>query len=413
MIYPRKLKPRILNQLNSDLVLVITGMRRVGKTFLMQDIFQQITGRNKLFLDLEKPENRRVFEKDNYQATIRNLEFLGLQLFPRQPGEEINLKQRVWIFIDEIQNLRFLPQMVKYMVDHYQIKFVVSGSSSFYLKNLFSESLSGRKLILKLSPLDFGEYLIFKQAYSGQFYDNFADLWNLNTEMITTQYLPLFEEYLSVGGFPQVVLEPDESQRKRLWLDILDSYLSIDVRALSDLRGISELEKLIKVLPARMGSKVDVTKLSREVGVSRQTMNNYLEFLEKTFIIDLVSPFSKSADREIVGAKKVYLEDCGLASVIGNFSEGQRFENYVFNSLVDRYPMNYYQRKTGAEIDFVLDKQIGIEAKLFADAGDYQRLQKLAKRLGLSQYWVVSQKVTNTGSRQILPGLLLGFLTQP
>ena len=141
-------------------------MRRVGKTFLLQDLFNQITTKNKIILDLEKPENRQIFSEESYNAINQNLKLLGLSLVDKEPGQAQINTQRAWVFLDEIQYLKKVAPIIKYLSDHYWIKFIVTSSSSFYLKNLFSESLSGRKIIFTLSPLDFSEFLKQKSLTS-------------------------------------------------------------------------------------------------------------------------------------------------------------------------------------------------------------------------------------------------------
>ena len=130
----RKLYSSIKPFIDSQEAIVVTGMRRVGKTTLLLHILNNLKSKNKIFLDLENPLNQRYFEEPNYERILDAFRFLGL-----------NIKERGYVFLDEIQFIKNLPSVVKYLSDHYKIKFILSGSSSFYIKNLFSESLSGRK----------------------------------------------------------------------------------------------------------------------------------------------------------------------------------------------------------------------------------------------------------------------------
>jgi predicted AAA+ superfamily ATPase len=131
MIKPRPIIDRIRPYYDSPEAIIVTGMRRTGKTTLLRLIFSQINSANKIFLDLENPLNRRYFEESNYEKIKSTLEILGL---------DFTIKAN--IFIDEIQFVRTLPSIIKYLIDHYQAKFFLTGSSSFYLKNLCSESLT-------------------------------------------------------------------------------------------------------------------------------------------------------------------------------------------------------------------------------------------------------------------------------
>ena len=300
---------------------------------------------------------------------------------------------------------------MKYLSDHYEAKFVVTGSSSFYLKNLFSESLSGRKILFHLSPLDFGEFLIFKNMKNIPSVHSFQQLTEYNTKMMCSIYEPFFNEYLQTGGFPQAVVAENPEKRKTLLYEILHSYLIIDVRTLSDLKGITELEKLVRLLPSRIGQKLDISKIASETGISRQTVNTYLTFLENTFVIARVRPLSKSPDREISVVPKLYFIDVGLGSVLSGISDGQRLENAVFSQLTNHYNVHYYQRKSGAEIDFILDKRIAVEIKTFATRSDCQKLSRLVNDLDIPEYYVFTQNLGKEKIPNILPAFLLGFLS--
>lgn len=398
-----------MREVSHDLVIVITGARRVGKTYLLRDLLNTIKSPNSLYLDLEKPENLAIFKEENFEAILTNLKSLGLKVKEKKIEEENDPTARAFLFLDEIQVNPKLPPIIKYFSDHYQIKFIVTGSSSFYLKNLFSESLSGRKLVFRLFPLDFGEYLVFRNLEPPSFVNSFEELLKLDTQMIFLKYQRFFEDYLKTGGFPQVVLEGNTSRQQKLLKDILYSYLALDVKNLSDFRNLDEFEKLVQILPARVGQKIDLTKIASEVGISRPTVKNYLNFLEDTFIVSQIKPFSLSKDREISATPKLYFCDPGLANALFDLSAGQKLENTVFNHLVKHFEIRFYQKKSGAEIDFVADAQLAFETKVFGDYRDLNRLSRLVNSLKLSSGYVFSQKISHPKPSQILPALLLGF----
>lgn len=410
MIYPRKIKKLILEQMENDLTVVITGMRRVGKSFLLFDLFQTIKSEKKLLLDLEKAENRVVFKEEGIEAIVRNLEVLGLKLSEKIHGQKSPEKNRSYLFLDEIQNLPKLNSTLKYLTDHYQLKLIVTGFSSFYLKNLFSESLSGRKNVFELFPLDFGEFLIFRNIPVAPRVKDLKELASFNTKMMILRYQPLFEEYLLTGGFPQIVLADTKTDKGKLLKDILDSYIQIDAKTLSDFKSLDDLEKTVLLLPPRVGQKIDFSRLSSEVGISRPTLTAYLRFLQDTFVSFLLYPYSKSPDREISSQPKLYFCDNGLALALGQLGQGQLLENYIYNSLYPHFSLNYYQRKSGTEIDFIVDKKIGLEVKTFGNSRDFNRLRRTGKALGLDSCFLMSQKTGEGQSKEILPAFLLGFL---
>lgn len=411
MIYPRKIKNKILKEFDNDLIIVILGMRRVGKTYLLYDLFNQIKTKNKIFLDLEKPEDRQIFNEENLEAIINNLKILGINLKEKRPGKKNINKERAWIFLDEIQYLKKIPSILKFLTDHYQIKFIVTGSSSFYLKNLFYESLAGRKIIFNLYPLDFGEFLIFRNKKNIPKAFSLKELTHLNTKMVYSLYQPLFEEYITTGGFPQAVLTDSKEKIKNLLLEIINSYIFIDIKTLANFKEIENLEKLIYLLPSRIGQKLEISKLASEINISRETTKNYLSFLENTFIIQRIKPFSLSPDREISAIPKLYFIDNGLSQIFTPISEGQILENIVFSHLLRKFNfINYYQKKSGPEIDFIIDKKIAVEVKSFADQSDYRKLKKTADFLKIKEFYLFSKKISVNSNKNILPIFLLGFL---
>lgn len=357
--------------------IVITGMRRVGKTTLLRFIQEKLASSNTLFLDLENPVNQRYFEVENYEAILDNLKFLGLD--PNQQG---------YVFLDEVQSVRVLPSVVKYLSDHYPIKFFLSGSSSFYLKNHFSESLAGRKYIFELYPLSFREFLRFKAPR--------LDMRNLSRQAVSQEIFgtlePYYAEYLRYGGFPGVVLKTSVEEKSRMLEDIFSSYFRLEVVQLGEFRKTNAVRDLLLLLLERVGAKLDIQKLSRELGVARETVAKYLDFLEDTYFIHRIRPFSRNRDTELRSTPKAYLCDTGLITRLARVSDGALFENAVFSALRFSGKVHYFQKKSGVEIDFILDERAAYEVKLSADDHDVRRLGILAEGLKLSEAYIVSRK---------------------
>ena len=376
-MFTRDILPKLEAEFNTKEIVVITGMRQVGKTTLLKHLFGKTPSANKAFIDLENPLHRKLFEEENFDNVWKNLEPFG-----------VAAHRHAYLFIDEIQNLPMVSSVVKYLYDHWQVKFFLTGSSSYYLKNLFSESLSGRKVVYELFPLTFGEFLIFKgirRSVAAEFRQKAA-----NKNMISYQKLiKLFNEYLEFGGFPAVVREPDFSRKRNVLEQVFKSYFEIDVKSLADFRDLSKLRDMILLLSVRVGSKLDITKLSSELGITRETVYSYLEFLSQTYFISLLPRATKSIDRRISGQKKLYLCDGGLANAIGKLSQGALFEQAVFQTLRPNHQLAYFA-KGDREIDFIADETVGLEAKLTAGGRDSTDLSKRAKSLELAEYYVVS-----------------------
>jgi len=375
--YERRLEPLLVKEIDKENIVVLTGMRQVGKTTLMKHIFNMIPSRNKVFLDMENPLNQKIFEEENFENIVLNLKKFG-----------INFNEKSFVFIDEIQLAPNIVKPIKYLFDHYKIKFFLTGSSSFYLKNLFPESLAGRKIVYELFPLDFMEFLIFKNKEK-EFFWNFSEKAR-NKNIISFQlFKGLFDEYITFGGFPRVVLEEDPTRKKKILEDIFKSYYEKDIKTLSDFKEIGRLRDLILLLSNRVGSKIEITKIASEIGVSRETIYSYLNFLEMTYFIFLIRPLSRSLNGEVRGARKVYFCDTGLLNYLTKLKEGVVFENAVFLNLKKYGEINYYQKYKGPEIDFILNKAIGLEVKLKADEKDIKKLKKLSERIKLKESFIV------------------------
>ncbi len=388
-IKPRSILEKINPYLNSSEAIIITGMRRTGKTTLLNFLYNQIQSRNKIFIDFENPLPRRYFEEKDYERIKKNLEFLGL-----------NFNEKPFIFCDEIQFVKNFPSVAKYFIDHYKVKFFLTGSASFYLKNLFTESLAGRKYIFELYPLTFREFLIFKEV-NLKIPEEPQDV----TPSIFESISSLYEEYILFGGFPGVVLKPTLEEKKRALEEIFTSFFQLEIVQLGDFRKNEIIRDLILLLMQRVGSRLDIQKLSRELSISRATLTNYLSFLEGTYFIKTIRPFSRGKDIEIRKMPKLYIIDSGIANHFARLDIGVLFENSVFQNLVvNGETINYYKRKSGGEIDFILNGEKAYEVKINPQESDIKKLKELSENLNLKEYKIVSKSYSS------LDGVIYGFM---
>src|SRR3989304_7269068 len=119
MLYTRAIFSQLESELQTKEATVITGMRRVGKTTALMHLYDLIQSRNKALFDLENPLHRKIFEEENYDAVWNNLQQFG-----------ITNSEKVYLFLDEVQNLPEISRVVKYLYDHWNVKFFLTGSSS-------------------------------------------------------------------------------------------------------------------------------------------------------------------------------------------------------------------------------------------------------------------------------------------
>jgi predicted AAA+ superfamily ATPase len=387
MIVKRSLFRSIDPYIESPEAIIVSGMRRTGKTTLLAHYFDLIPSSNKLSLDLENPVNRKIFEDPNYDGIKHALEIRGL-----------DFSKRPYIFLDEIQFARSAPSVVKYFIDHHGAKFFLTGSASFYLKNVFSESLAGRKYIFELHPLSFREFMDFKGSPI-KIPERGVEIKAQDFELIS----PYYEEFIRYGGFPGVVLKSRAEDKERTLDDIFTSYYQYEVLQIGDFRKNEVIRNLILLLAERTGSNLEVQRLSRELGLSRPTLSAYLAFLEGTYLIKTIRPYSRGLDSELRRLPKIYFCDSGLAGRLAQLDAGHLFENSIFQSLRSQGDLHYYQKKNGAEIDFILDQKTAYEVKKTANAADVRALNKITGALKLQYGAVISRGYAP------IPGVEYGF----
>nr|WP_295928035.1 ATP-binding protein [uncultured Dyadobacter sp.] len=377
MFQARDIYPKLLAHTTKRQITVLTGMRRTGKTTLVKQLMAQCDIPQKHYFDLERIDVRTLFSEPNYETIVQALTRQGT-----------DFTKKVLIGLDEIQLVPNLPSVLKYLYDTYDIKFIVTGSSAYYMKNQFSESLAGRKKIFEIYPLNFGEVLSFKGVQAKRMSIDAA------TRFIPAEYERLkayYNEYIEFGGFPEVVLAESDEDKKDLLSDIISSYINFDLSLLSDIRNPTNLFKLIRLLSVRIGTKLDISKLTSVTGMARQTVENYLDLLEKSYLIKMIPVMANSPEREIVKARKVYFLDNGIASRFVELSSGAKFENAVFNQLLHHGEIAYYQLKTGREIDFILDQKQCFEVKETGTEADLKNTQSLAKNLAINESYIVGR----------------------
>ena len=393
-MYNRRIFSELEAHLSSKLVTVITGMRRVGKTTAVRYLLEKVGHSNQVFIDLEKIEHRHIFTQSSYKEVQIELEILG-----------IDFSKPAVIAIDEAQLGSNATSIIKYFYDHFDIKFIISGSSSFYLKDRFSESLAGRKRIFEMYPLSFAEFLHFKGEDPSLIGKYAMSLFQTGLYL---KYKDLYEEYLRFGGFPEVVLSSSEKEKKAWLDDVINAYIELDIKLLSDFEASHDLFRLIRLLAGRTGSPLEVSRIGSIIGIDRRKVKSYIELLERTYFILALPPFTRSLDREISLRSKVYLADTGILQQLAQVSSGQVFENAAAVQLQHLGNLRYYQRNSGQEIDFILNDRLAYEVKETPTQADYHTLEKRSRLLGLKEYELIGRFPPKDGFERFIWGGMLG-----
>lgn len=357
----RAVLPLLVSHLKEKEITLLTGPRQVGKTFLMQLLRETLQKRGEpcLYLNLDIEADRPFFTS---QKSL-------LQRVRLEVGEK-----RGFVFIDEIQRKIDAGLFLKGLYDmNTPYKFIVSGSGSLELKEKIHESLAGRKRIFAIDPVNIFEFVNYKTGYK---YEDRLDDFFVAQNDASLQFL---EEYLVFGGYPRVILAETSEKKSEEMKEIYESYVEKDIRGLLTVEKPDAFTNLLKVIASQIGSLVNITELSSTIGISAHTIQAYLWYLEKTFVLLRVTPFYRNVRKEITKAPVYYFYDQGLRNfLLGLFGlptipqvlRGHLFENVVFNLLRAAMPVgtsiHFWRTRDNAEVDFILQTgliPIPVEAK--------------------------------------------------
>jgi len=348
MYIPQKQLENLEKLVSPKKVAVIYGPRRCGKTTLI----------NKF---LEKTDEAFLLVSGD-DITVR--EYLSSQSVPKLKGF---VGKNNLLVIDEAQRIKEIGLNLKLVVDHIEgIKVIATGSSSFDLAKDIGEPLTGRKYTLKLFPLSQMEISWIEQRV-----DTEANL----------------ENRLVYGSYPEVVLSVDNQLKERYLKEIVGSYLYKDVLELEGLRHPDKIVRLLQLLAFQIGREVSFNELGGQLGMSKNTVERYLELLEKVFVVFKLPGFSRNLRKEISKNARYYFYDTGIRNaLINNFNTlhmrddvGMLWENYIITERIKKQEYlglsanNYFWRTYDQrEIDFVEErggKLYGYEIKWKKDAG--------------------------------------------
>ncbi len=359
----RHVESVLYQELDNPKVLLLLGARQTGKTTLLKKIHA--------YLDKH--------EKTVFLITLEDPEILSiLNHHPEGLFKIVPKDQQIAVLIDEIQYLANPSNFLKYIYDLYSptIKLIVTGSSAFYIDQKFNDSLAGRKIIHHIYPLSFSEFLESKNEDSlialieKQISFPFQKRSFLLFE--TRRLRDYIDEYLTYGGYPDVVLSPTFEEKKLRLQELKDSFLKKDFLE-SRIKYEDKAVALLKILASQVGELVNTQELSNTLDISHSAIENYLYIFQKAFIIQLVRPYFKNIRKELTKMPKVFFYDMGfLNSLLNQFDPPQNrpdrgavLENFVFQSLL-YYPIqsvNFWRTQAKQEVDFIIDDHVAYECK--------------------------------------------------
>lgn len=358
---PRFQEAKLKEELSqSNKVVVLYGARQVGKTTLAKKILKGFSGKI-----LEINADRQPFVE---ALSSRNLEKLkGL------------VSGYGLLFVDEAQRIPDIGINLKILHDELpELKILITGSSSLDLANRIKEPLTGRTWTYRLYPVSVGEW----QQYTGS--NNFELAMKL-------------EEWLLFGMYPEALLFENYERKAQYLQELSGAYLYKDILSLGNIKYPEKLRQLLKLLAFQTGSLVSIHELSNSLGIHRDAVLNYIDLLEKAFVIFRLGGFSHNLRKEVVKMDKIFFYDLGIRNaLIENFTPihsrndiGQLWENFLIAERRKKmeyqrlYANTYFWRTyTGAELDYLEERG----GRLFGYEFKWKSVRKKAPSTWLATY---------------------------
>lgn len=343
----REIQKDIAPLLNQREIIIITGVRRGGKSSLMRLISNDLIEKydilqdNILYLNFED-ERFTYFDINDFEQVYE----IFLELY--------HPVGRKYFFLDEIQNVKGWEKWLNRLYEFEDLKIFVTGSNATLLSSEIATALTGRNRQLIVYPFSFNEFLSLR-SYSITEKDFYLREKRLEIKR-------LFDEYLKLGGFPEVLKISDNTLLEQYLKDIIYR----DVIARYSIRNIKEIKELTLFLASNIGTIQSYNNLREMINVkSLNTIKNYLEMLENVFLFFKIDLFSFSVKKQIYNPSKIYSVDSALSNaIVFKFSEniGHIYENIVFIELQRKNKeVFYWKSKRGREVDFVIKSGLKID----------------------------------------------------
>lgn len=354
VILPRAIAPLLETALRTMRVVVVTGPRQAGKSTLVRTHPQL--------------KSRPYYSLDDSATLLR-----------AQADRRAFVRSGPDMIIDEVQRDPELILTVKVVVDEQRPQrrgqFVLTGSANLLMMNHVSDSLAGRAYYVRLQPLTRREQqgLGTTGAWT-QFFETPVEAW-LDSVRASTASREDWREAVTRGGFPAAAVEIQDPQARSLWFEgYIATYLERDLRDLKAIASLPSFQALMQAAALRIGNLLNHAELARDVKMPATTVHDYLGLLETTFQATRLPPYARNRTKRLIKTPKLYWNDVGLAlHLAGGEPAGAHLENYVLTDLLawrdtetPRPEITYWRTTSGAEVDFVIERQrklLAIEVK--------------------------------------------------
>ncbi len=335
--YPKKREifSDLVREVGTKQIISLIGLRRTGKTTLLKQVIDYLIQDKGV-----KRERIIFFSFDEEQPRIEDI----IKDYETRTGKDIlGMDDKVYVFLDEIQKLENWQNQAKYYYDNYRnIKFFVSGSSSLFIRKHVRESLAGRIYEFVLRPLNFREFLIFRNK------EELIGKKKLMVESLKKEFAAYQKRQ-----FIEIVNESEEKVSQYI-KTMIEKVVYQDIPKIFPIDNEELLIRILKIVASNPGMLSDYESLSKEIGLSRVTLSNYFFYLEESFLLKKIYNYSRNALTSEKKMKKFYLSTTSFFPYLNNqIEESKLIENLLVTELNAKF---FWRTPQKHEVDIVLEK---------------------------------------------------------
>ena len=349
---------KIRDSYDSELIKIIIGVRRSGKSVLMLQIIDELKERkikedHIIYINFEDYDYIKYTKAEEFNKYIKSM---------------IKDKEKYYLLFDEIQNVEDFEKVINSFRATMNVSIFITGSNSKVLSGDLSTYLSGRYISIKMMPFTFSEFLLLQKSQN-----------------IVMEKDKAFLEYVEWGGMPQIYNTDSVQERKMYLRDLYNTVILKDIVERNKIKDINLLNRVIQFIMENIGGVISansITKFlkSENITTSTDTVLNYIDYVNNSMIIDKVSRYNIRGKSVMSLFKKYYLADLGILQLKRTTIEkkvGGRLENIVYNELISRGYDVYIGKTDNGEIDFVVDN---FGDRFYVQVADYLSSDQVIER---------------------------------
>lgn len=348
---------KIRDSYDSELIKVIMGIRRCGKSVLLLQIIEELKQKG------IKEDHIIYINFEDYDF----VDYTEAKEFNKYIKEKIKDKNKYYLFFDEIQNVKDFERVINSFRATMNVSIFITGSNSKLLSGELATVLTGRFIIIKMMPFTYAEFLELKKSKNEEIKEN------------------ALEEYIEWGGMPLIYNTNSEIERKMYLRDLYNAIILKDIVERNNIKDINLLNRIIQFMMENVGGILSSNSIAgnlknEKINTSVDTVMNYIDYITTSSIFNKVNRYDIRGKSVMATLEKYYLTDLGFLSLKSSPIEkktGGRLENIVYNELIARGYEVYIGKTEKGEVDFVIDK---FGERKYIQVADYLSSDEVIKR---------------------------------